>query len=121
VLTEGREQHGVLKNRALASAIGYLQYRHYLPVVQVNIESAQAPAEVQGRPFDDVIRAAKMKWRANQAGILRQRGYPEARWFAPQRLNWKRLTVTGDEVIAAQMVSSALQPVVRAVPGHLQR
>ncbi|WP_185267497.1 FtsH protease activity modulator HflK [Halopseudomonas xiamenensis] len=83
VLTEGREQMGVETTERLQR---YLDaYQTGITVVQVNIESAQAPAEVQDA-FDDVIRAREDEVRErNQAESYANGVIPEARGQA-QRL-----------------------------------
>ncbi len=83
VLTEGREQMGVETTERLQR---YLDaYQTGITVVQVNIESAQAPAEVQDS-FDDVIRAREDEVRErNQAESYANGVIPEARGHA-QRL-----------------------------------
>lgn len=83
VLTEGREQMGVATTERLQR---YLDaYETGITVVQVNIESAQAPAEVQDA-FDDVIRAREDEVRErNQAESYANSVIPEARGQA-QRL-----------------------------------
>ena len=83
VLTEGREQRGVATTERLQR---YLDaYQTGITVVQVNIESAQAPAEVQDA-FDDVIRAREDEVRErNQAESYANSVIPEARGQA-QRL-----------------------------------
>lgn len=83
VLTEGREQMGVETTERLQR---YLDaYQTGITVVQVNIESAQAPAEVQDA-FDDVIRAREDEVRErNQAESYANGVIPEARGRA-QRL-----------------------------------
>ena len=83
VLTEGREQMGVATTERLQR---YLDaYQTGITVVQVNIESAQAPAEVQDA-FDDVIRAREDEVRErNQAESYANSVIPEARGQA-QRL-----------------------------------
>ncbi|NLC01360.1 membrane protease subunit HflK [Halopseudomonas formosensis] len=83
VLTEGREQMGVETTERLQR---YLDaYETGITVVQVNIESAQAPAEVQDA-FDDVIRAREDEVRErNLAESYANSVIPEARGQA-QRL-----------------------------------
>src|SRR5690554_6252591 len=83
VLTEGREQMGVETTERLQR---YLDaYQTGITVVQVNIESARAPAEVQDA-FDDVIRAREDEVRErNQAESYANGVIPEARGQA-QRL-----------------------------------
>ncbi len=83
VLTEGREHMGVETTERLQR---YLDaYQTGITVVQVNIESAQAPAEVQDA-FDDVIRAREDEVRErNQAESYANGVIPEARGQA-QRL-----------------------------------
>ena len=83
VLTEGREQMGVETTERLQR---YLDaYQTGITVVQVNIESAQAPAEVQDS-FDDVIRAREDEVRErNQAESYANGVIPEPRGQA-QRL-----------------------------------
>ena len=76
VLTEGREQMGVETTERLQR---YLDaYETGITVVQVNIESAQAPTEVQDA-FDDVIRAREDEVRErNQAESYANGVIPEA-------------------------------------------
>ena len=83
VLTEGREQMGVETTERLQR---YLDaYQTGITVVQVNIEGAQAPTEVQDA-FDDVIRAREDEVRErNQAESYANGVIPEARGQA-QRL-----------------------------------
>src|SRR5690606_27917164 len=83
VLTEGREQMGIETTERLQR---YLDaYQTGITVVQVNIESARAPAEVQDA-FDDVIRAREDEVRErNQAESYANGVIPEARGQA-QRL-----------------------------------
>lgn len=83
VLTEGREQMGVETTERLQR---YLDaYQTGITVVQVNIESAQAPAEVQDS-FDDVIRAREDEVRERNLAESYANGViPEARGHA-QRL-----------------------------------
>ena len=83
VLTEGREQMGVATTERLQRYLD--NYQTGITVVQVNIESAQAPAEVQDA-FDDVIRAREDEVRErNQAESYANSVIPEARGQA-QRL-----------------------------------
>lgn len=83
VLTEGREQMGVETTERLQRYLDL--YQTGITVVQVNIESAQAPAEVQDA-FDDVIRAREDEVRErNQAESYANGVIPEARGQA-QRL-----------------------------------
>ncbi|PKM31884.1 MAG: FtsH protease activity modulator HflK [Gammaproteobacteria bacterium HGW-Gammaproteobacteria-11] len=83
VLTEGREQMGVETTERLQRYLDL--YNTGITVVQVNIESAQAPAEVQDA-FDDVIRAREDEVRErNQAESYANGVIPEARGQA-QRL-----------------------------------
>ena len=96
VLTEGREQMGVETTERLQR---YLDtYNTGITVVQVNIESAQAPAEVQDA-FDDVIRAREDEVRErNQAEYYANGVIPEARGRAQRLL--EEANGYRDEVIA---------------------
>ncbi|MEH6499927.1 MAG: FtsH protease activity modulator HflK [Pseudoalteromonas distincta] len=96
VLTEGREQMGVETTERLQR---YLDtYNTGITVVQVNIESAQAPAEVQDA-FDDVIRAREDEVRErNQAESYANGVIPEARGRAQRLL--EEANGYRDEVIA---------------------
>ncbi|MFT6463544.1 FtsH protease activity modulator HflK [Halopseudomonas sp.] len=96
VLTEGREQMGVETTERLQR---YLDtYNTGITVVQVNIESAQAPAEVQDA-FDDVIRAREDEVRErNQAESYANGVIPEARGQAQRLL--EEANGYRDEVIA---------------------
>lgn len=84
VLTEGREQMGVETTERLQR---YLDaYQTGITVVQVNIESAQAPAEVQDA-FDDVIRAREDEVRERNLAESYANGViPEARGQAQRML-----------------------------------
>ena len=84
VLTEGREQMAVEVTERLQR---YLDaYNTGITVTQVNIENAQAPAEVQDA-FDDVIRAKEDEVRArNQAEAYANGVIPEARGRAQRML-----------------------------------
>ena len=83
VLTEGREQMGVETTERLQRYLD--MYQTGIIVVQVNIESAQAPAEVQDA-FDDVIRAREDEVRERNLAESYANGViPEARGQA-QRL-----------------------------------
>ncbi len=84
VLTEGREQMGVETTERLQR---YLDaYQTGITVVQVNIESAQAPAEVQDS-FDDVIRAREDEVRERNLAESYANGViPEARGQAQRML-----------------------------------
>ncbi|HDZ57019.1 MAG TPA: FtsH protease activity modulator HflK [Pseudomonas xinjiangensis] len=99
VLTEGREQMGIQTTQRLQ---GYLDlYNTGITVVQVNIESAQAPDEVQNA-FDDVIRAREDEVRLrNEAESYANGVIPEARGQA-QRL-MEEANGYRDEVIARAM------------------
>ncbi|WP_022961365.1 FtsH protease activity modulator HflK [Halopseudomonas pelagia] len=96
VLTEGREQMGVETTERLQR---YLDtYNTGITVVQVNIESAQAPAEVQDA-FDDVIRAREDEVRErNQAESYANGVIPEARGRAQRLL--EEANGYRDEVVA---------------------
>jgi membrane protease subunit HflK len=96
VLTEGREQMGVETTERLQR---YLDtYNTGITVVQVNIESAQAPAAVQDA-FDDVIRAREDEVRVrNQAESYANGVIPEARGRAQRLL--EEANGYRDEVIA---------------------
>lgn len=96
VLTEGREQMAVEVTERLQR---YLDaYNTGIAVTQVNIENAQAPAEVQDA-FDDVIRAKEDEVRArNQAEAYANGVIPEARGRAQRML--EEASGYRDEVIA---------------------
>lgn len=96
VLTEGREQMAVEVTERLQR---YLDaYNTGIAVTQVNIENAQAPAEVQDA-FDDVIRAKEDEVRArNQAEAYANGVIPEARGRAQRML--EEANGYRDEVIA---------------------
>lgn len=96
VLTEGREQMAVEVTERLQR---YLDaYNTGITVTQVNIENAQAPAEVQDA-FDDVIRAKEDEVRArNQAEAYANGVIPEARGRAQRML--EEANGYHDEVIA---------------------
>ncbi|GGE32763.1 protease modulator HflK [Halopseudomonas oceani] len=96
VLTEGREQMAVEVTERLQR---YLDaYNTGITVTQVNIENAQAPAEVQDA-FDDVIRAKEDEVRArNQAEAYANGVIPEARGRAQRML--EEASGYHDEVIA---------------------
>lgn len=96
VLTEGREQMGVETTERLQR---YLDtYNTGITVVQVNIESAQPPPEVQDA-FDDVIRAREDEVRErNQAESYANGVIPEARGQAQRLL--EEANGYRDEVIA---------------------
>jgi membrane protease subunit HflK len=84
VLTEGREQMaGEIKERLQR----FLDtYRTGIAVTQVNVQSAQAPREVQDA-FDDVIRAREDEQRErNQAEAYANGVVPEARGQAQRML-----------------------------------
>jgi modulator of FtsH protease HflK len=96
VLTEGREQMGVEITERLQRYLDL--YATGITVVQVNIESAQAPGEVQDA-FDDVIRAREDEVRErNQAESYANSVIPEARGRA-QRL-MEEANGYRDEVVA---------------------
>ncbi|MFN3579633.1 MAG: FtsH protease activity modulator HflK [Pseudomonas sp.] len=96
VLTEGREQMGVETTERLQRYLD--MYNTGITVVQVNIESAQAPAEVQDA-FDDVIRAREDEVRErNQAESYANGVIPEARGRAQRLL--EEANGYRDEVIA---------------------
>lgn len=96
VLTEGREAMGVAVTERLQR---YLDaYNTGITVVQVNVESAQAPAEVQDA-FDDVIRAREDEVRErNQAESYANGVIPEARGAAQRLL--EEANGYRDEVVA---------------------
>ncbi|AQZ94861.1 FtsH protease activity modulator HflK [Halopseudomonas phragmitis] len=96
VLTEGREQMGVEVTERLQRYLDL--YNTGITVVQVNIESAQAPAEVQDA-FDDVIRAREDEVRErNQAEAYANSVIPEARGRAQRLL--EEANGYRDEVVA---------------------
>ncbi len=96
VLTEGREQMGVEITERLQRYLDL--YATGITVVQVNIESAQAPAEVQDA-FDDVIRAREDEVRErNQAESYANSVIPEARGRAQRLL--EEANGYRDEVVA---------------------
>ncbi len=96
VLTEGREQMGVETTERLQRYLDL--YNTGITVVQVNIESAQAPAEVQDA-FDDVIRAREDEVRErNQAESYANGVIPEARGRAQRLL--EEANGYRDEVVA---------------------
>lgn len=96
VLTEGREAMGVAVTERLQR---YLDaYNTGITVVQVNVESAQAPAEVQDA-FDDVIRAREDEVRErNLAESYANAVIPEARGGAQRLL--EEASGYRDEVVA---------------------
>jgi membrane protease subunit HflK len=96
VMTDRREQMGVETTERLQR---YLDtYNTGITVVQVNIESAQAPAEVQDA-FDDVIRAREDEVRErNQAESYANGVIPAARGRAQRLL--EEANGYRDEVIA---------------------
>jgi membrane protease subunit HflK len=96
VLTEGRELMGVETTQRLQR---YLDtYNTGITVVQVNIESAQAPEAVQDA-FDDVIRAREDEVRVrNQAESYANGVIPEARGRAQRLL--EEANGYRDEVVA---------------------
>jgi modulator of FtsH protease HflK len=99
VLTEGREQMGVETTERLQRYLDL--YQTGITVVQVNIESAQAPAEVQDA-FDDVIRAREDEVRErNQAESYANSVIPEARGRATRML--EEANGYRDEVVARAM------------------
>jgi len=119
VLTEGREQMAVEVTERLQR---YLDaYNTGITVTQVNIENAQAPAEVQDA-FDDVIRAKEDEVRArNQAEAYANGVIPEARGRAQRML--EEASGYHDEVIAraegeAQRFDLLLEQ-YQAAPGYL--
>lgn len=96
VLTEGREQMGVEVTERLQRYLDL--YNTGITVVQVNIESAQAPSEVQDA-FDDVIRAREDEVRErNQAEAYANGVIPEARGRAQRLL--EEANGYRDEVVA---------------------
>ncbi|QJD58975.1 FtsH protease activity modulator HflK [Pseudomonas sp. gcc21] len=96
VLTEGREQMAVETTERLQRYLDL--YNTGITVVQVNIESAQAPAEVQDA-FDDVIRAREDEVRErNQAESYANGVIPEARGQAQRLL--EEASGYRDEVVA---------------------
>lgn len=120
VLTEGREQMAVEVTERLQR---YLDaYNTGITVTQVNIENAQAPAEVQDA-FDDVIRAKEDEVRArNQAEAYANGVIPEARGRAQRML--EEASGYHDEVIAraegeAQRFDLLLEQ-YQAAPGVLR-
>lgn len=120
VLTEGREQMAVEVAERLQR---YLDaYNTGITVTQVNIENAQAPAEVQDA-FDDVIRAKEDEVRArNQAEAYANGVIPEARGRAQRML--EEASGYHDEVIAraegeAQRFDLLLEQ-YQAAPGVLR-
>lgn len=120
VLTEGREQMAVEVTGRLQR---YLDaYNTGITVTQVNIENAQAPAEVQDA-FDDVIRAKEDEVRArNQAEAYANGVIPEARGRAQRML--EEASGYHDEVIAraegeAQRFDLLLEQ-YQAAPGVLR-
>lgn len=99
VLTEGREQMGVEVTERLQRYLDL--YNTGITVVQVNIESAQAPGEVQDA-FDDVIRAREDEVRErNQAEAYANSVIPEARGQAQRLL--EEANGYRDEVVARAM------------------
>ncbi|MEM8240032.1 FtsH protease activity modulator HflK, partial [Morganella morganii subsp. sibonii] len=77
ILTEGREQMATEVRERLQRFLD--TYRTGITVTQVNIQSAQAPREVQ-EAFDDVIRAREDEQREkNQAEAYANGVVPEAR------------------------------------------
>ena len=99
VLTEGREAMGVAVTERLQRYLD--NYNTGITVVQVNIESAQAPAEVQDA-FDDVIRAREDEVRErNQAESYANGVIPEARGRAQRLL--EEANGYRDEVVARAM------------------
>lgn len=120
VLTEGREQMAV---EVIERLQRYLDaYNTGITVTQVNIENAQAPAEVQDA-FDDVIRAKEDEVRArNQAEAYANGVIPEARGRAQRML--EEASGYHDEVIAraegeAQRFDLLLEQ-YQAAPGVLR-
>ncbi|SDR82108.1 protease FtsH subunit HflK [Halopseudomonas xinjiangensis] len=96
VLTEGREAMGVAVTERLQRYLDH--YNTGITVVQVNVESAQAPAEVQDA-FDDVIRAREDEVRErNQAESYANSVIPEARGRAQRLL--EEANGYRDEVVA---------------------
>jgi len=96
VLTEGREQMAVEVTERLQRYLD--SYNTGIAVTQVNIENAQAPAEVQDA-FDDVIRAKEDEVRArNQAEAYANGVIPEARGRAQRML--EEANGYRDEVVA---------------------
>jgi len=96
VLTEGREQMAVEVTERLQRYLD--SYNTGITVTQVNIENAQAPAEVQDA-FDDVIRAKEDEVRErNQAEAYANGVIPEARGKAQRML--EEANGYHDEVIA---------------------
>ena len=96
VLTEGREQMAVEVTERLQRYLD--SYNTGITVTQVNIENAQAPAEVQDA-FDDVIRAKEDEVRArNQAEAYANGVIPEARGRAQRML--EEANGYRDEVVA---------------------
>ena len=96
VLTEGREQMAVEVTERLQRYLD--SYNTGIAVTQVNIENAQAPAEVQDA-FDDVIRAKEDEVRErNQAEAYANGVIPEARGKAQRML--EEANGYHDEVIA---------------------
>ena len=99
VLTEGREQMAVETTERLQRYLDL--YNTGITVVQVNIESAQAPAEVQDA-FDDVIRAREDEVRErNQAESYANGVIPEARGQAQRLL--EEASGYRDEIVARAM------------------
>ena len=96
VLTEGREQMAVEVTERLQRYLD--SYNTGIAVTQVNIENAQAPAEVQDA-FDDVIRAKEDEVRErNQAEAYANGVIPEARGKSQRML--EEANGYHDEVIA---------------------
>ncbi len=96
VLTEGREQMAVEVTERLQRYLD--SYNTGIAVTQVNIENAQAPAEVQDA-FDDVIRAKEDEVRErNQAEAYANGVIPEARGKAQRMM--EEANGYHDEVIA---------------------
>ncbi len=96
VLTEGREVMGFEVRERLQTYLD--SYGTGLNVAKVNIESAQAPKEVQ-TAFDDVIRAREDEERAkNKAQVYANKIVPEARGQAQRII--ENANGYRDEVVA---------------------
>ena len=96
VLTEGRETMGVEVRKRLQDYQD--AYGTGLKVNKVNIESAQAPKEVQAA-FDDVIRAREDEQRSkNRADAYANKVVPEARGQAQREL--EEANAYRDELVA---------------------
>lgn len=126
ILTEGREQMATEVRERLQRFLD--TYRTGITVTQVNIQSAQAPREVQ-EAFDDVIRAREDEQREkNQAEAYANGVVPEARpgpahhrrsQRLPRRGDFARPGRGGSLLQAAGGISQGSGSDARAsVPGH---